>query len=101
MKTMKLTVCLLALLTLAAPLKAALATAALPGPSTSTDLDGDGLSNLDEINIYHTDPTKFDTDGDGYGDGDEINNDYDPNVNSPDKITRHLEVSLQAQTLTY
>jgi hypothetical protein len=32
------------------------------------DNDGDGLTNSDETNIYHTDPAKADTDGDGLGD---------------------------------
>lgn len=38
----------------------------------NVDTDGDGLSNKDEINIYHTDPNKADTDGDGWSDGQEI-----------------------------
>ncbi len=37
------------------------------------DDDGDGLSNYDEINIYHTDPNNPDTDNDGLNDGDEVN----------------------------
>ncbi len=36
------------------------------------DSDGDGLSDWDEINIYHTDPHNPDTDGDGLSDGDEV-----------------------------
>lgn len=36
------------------------------------DSDGDGLSDADETNIYHTDPNKADTDGDGLNDYDEI-----------------------------
>ncbi|QJE95032.1 thrombospondin type 3 repeat-containing protein [Luteolibacter luteus] len=36
------------------------------------DSDGDGLLNVDEINIHHTDPTKADTDGDGLTDKEEI-----------------------------
>ena len=49
----------------------------------SVDTDGDGLSDYDEVNKYHTDPSKADTDGDGYNDGDEIKNGYSPLV--PDK----------------
>ena len=37
------------------------------------DTDGDGLSNIDEITIYFTDPNNSDTDGDGLSDGDEVN----------------------------
>ena len=37
------------------------------------DTDRDGISDGDEVNVYHTDPFKFDTDGDGFSDGDEVN----------------------------
>ncbi|MCH5273951.1 MAG: cellulose binding domain-containing protein, partial [Lachnospiraceae bacterium] len=47
------------------------------------DTDFDGLSDYDEIYIYHTDPTLSDTDGDGAPDGWEYANGYDPLV--PDK----------------
>lgn len=40
--------------------------------TATTDLDGDGLKDIDEINIYKTDPTKVDTDGDGLTDWEEI-----------------------------
>ena len=36
------------------------------------DTDGDGLSDGDEVLKYHTDPLKVDTDGDGLSDGDEV-----------------------------
>jgi hypothetical protein len=36
------------------------------------DTDGDGLSDGDEVNKFHTDPLKADTDGDGIPDGLEI-----------------------------
>lgn len=36
------------------------------------DSDHDGISNSDEINIYHTDPMNPDTDGDGLPDGVEV-----------------------------
>ncbi|MDD5728175.1 MAG: PA14 domain-containing protein, partial [Victivallales bacterium] len=38
----------------------------------SGDTDGDGLSDSEEMNIYHTDPNKADTDGDGINDYEEI-----------------------------
>ena len=53
------------------------------------DIDGDGITNDDETNIYGTDPTNPDTDGDGIDDGQEIANGSDPldpcdpDINSP------------------
>ena len=44
------------------------------------DTDIDDLTDYDEINIYHTDPTLNDTDSDGAPDGWEIANGYDPLV---------------------
>jgi len=38
----------------------------------STDSDGDGLGDADEIFIYGTSPTNPDSDGDGLPDGDEV-----------------------------
>jgi Bacterial TSP3 repeat len=43
------------------------------------DTDGDGLSDYDEVNIYHTSPYLKDTDSDGIPDGVEIKNGTDPN----------------------
>lgn len=43
------------------------------------DIDDDGVSNIDELNLYKTDPYKWDSDGDGYSDGWEILNGYNPN----------------------
>jgi len=43
------------------------------------DFDGDGLSNLDEITLYQTNPLTTDTDGDGLLDGWEVANSLDPN----------------------
>ena len=36
------------------------------------DTDGDGISDGDEVNVYHTNPLLADSDGDGISDGDEI-----------------------------
>jgi hypothetical protein len=43
------------------------------------DTDGDGLTDYQEVKIYHTDPNNPDTDGDGYPDGVEVKNGYNPN----------------------
>jgi hypothetical protein len=45
------------------------------------DSDDDGISDLDELNIYHTCPLKSDTDGDGMPDLWEIENLLNPLVN--------------------
>ena len=45
----------------------------------SIDTDNDGLTDYEEVKIYHTDPNNPDTDGDGYKDGQEVKNGYNPN----------------------
>lgn len=42
------------------------------------DLDGDGVLNTDETDVYGTDPNNPDTDGDGINDGVEVTNGSDP-----------------------
>ncbi len=42
------------------------------GTAASGDFDGDGLTNLEELNTHHTDPFKADTDSDGLPDGWEV-----------------------------
>lgn len=51
------------------------------------DFDGDGLSDYDETNIYHSNPLLADTDGDGYNDGIEIANNYSPLYNHQTKLS--------------
>ena len=41
---------------------------------SSSDTDGDSLTDGEEVNTYGTDPTQSDTDGDGMTDDDEVNN---------------------------
>ena len=44
------------------------------------DFDGDGISNIDEVTYFHTDPTvSDDPDGDGYLNSDELAQGTDPN----------------------
>ena len=67
-----------------------------------SDWDGDGLTDLDEANVYGTDPKNADSDGDGFSDGSEINSDYDPLKPAPgDKLPKRIEVSLKDQELVY
>ncbi len=42
------------------------------------DSDGDGLLDVDEINVHETDPNESDTDGDGFDDGFEVTVGSDP-----------------------
>jgi hypothetical protein len=42
------------------------------GSSGSSDSDGDGLTDAQEVDIYGTSPNAFDTDGDGLSDGAEV-----------------------------
>ena len=53
-----------------------------PEDYLEADPDGDGVSTLDEVKRYHTDPRLADTDGDGMNDGEEISAGSDPNVRS-------------------
>jgi hypothetical protein len=47
-------------------------------PFAAKDTDGDGLSDVQEKNVYKTNPSSTDTDGDTYLDGDEVKTGHDP-----------------------
>ena len=47
-------------------------TPATPTPDPTLDSDHDGITDLDEIDIYGTDPQNPDSDGDGLTDGQEL-----------------------------
>lgn len=47
-------------------------------PDITTDTDGDGLSDYEEVNTWKTDPSLSDTDGDGYDDATEVKGGYNP-----------------------
>ncbi len=49
------------------------------GVRAFVDTDADGISDYDEVNIYHTDPNDPDTDHDGVPDGKEIESHTNPN----------------------
>lgn len=51
------------------------------------DFDNDGIKNIDEEEVYFTDPNNADTDGDGYSDWQELNAGFSPH--------NPLKVSLQ------
>jgi len=51
-----------------------------------TDTDNDGLSDIDELNVYFTDYQKADTDDDGYNDTEEIQADYSPRYGDNKKL---------------
>lgn len=67
---------------------------------TVNDTDGDGLLDLWEAQVFHTDPFKTDTDADGYDDRKEILSGYDPlgparlveADTDGDKLTNRLEL---------
>ena len=42
------------------------------------DPDGDGLTSVQEVLVYHTDPSNYDSDFDGISDGDEVALGTDP-----------------------
>ena len=50
---------------------------------THTDLDGDGLSDCEEIAVFQTDPANPDSDGDGLTDGQEVST-YGTDPKDPD-----------------
>ncbi|GEM_PF-2135892 len=53
--------------------------------TTDVDTDGDGLYDLEETLLYHTDPDNPDSDEDGLTDGDEVNlYESDPNKEDSD-----------------
>lgn len=50
------------------------------------DVDNDGVPDIDEINVYYTDPNNPDTDNDGYSDWEELSGGYSPHNPSPVKL---------------
>lgn len=71
------------------------------------DTDGDGLSDGDEVKVWHTHPLITDTDSDNFLDGSEILNGYNPNglgklTNPPLNIVRFVSsTDFEAGTFTY
>lgn len=65
----------------------------------NTDTDDDGLSDYDEVNVYGTNPTRNDTDEDTLSDGFEIQHGLDPNKPSTDGVTNDGKVVID-QTIS-
>ncbi|NND54026.1 MAG: hypothetical protein HKN56_03520 [Gammaproteobacteria bacterium] len=51
-------------------------------PANTADTDGDGVSDGDEVLIHDSDPDDTDSDNDGLTDGYEVANGFDPNVSN-------------------
>lgn len=70
--------------------------------SSLGDFDGDGISNGEEKNYYHTDPNNPDTDGDGVPDGQEVkfNDDGTPAKTPPDDDGDGIINALESKILT-
>ncbi len=51
------------------------------------DIDQDGLTDVEEVGVYYTNPSVADTDGDGFSDGEEITNGYSPLVGDNKKLS--------------
>ena len=64
--------------------------------ASTTDSDGDGLSDDDEVNVYHSNPNLADSDGDGLDDGDEVL--VGSGVNDADS---YFELMLDGNTLSW
>ncbi len=71
----------------------------------NSDTDHDGLEDVDELNIYHSDPTKMSTADDLYTDGYKVENGMDVNtkyayVGEPEfKWNNCDEITLKAKTI--
>jgi hypothetical protein len=53
-----------------------------------TDLDGDGLSNYDELVVYDTNSSSADSDGDGLSDKEELDNGMNPLTSDKDMVDK-------------
>ena len=65
-----------------------------------SDMDKDGLSDYWELK-FGTDPLNPDTDGDGYSDGQEVDRAFNPLSSTTNKLSQKIVVNLAKQQLTY
>lgn len=54
-----------------------------PPPRSGPDTDSDGLTDVEEVTIYKSDPRNPDADGDSFNDGNEVVHLFDPIVKAP------------------
>ncbi|MEE9607462.1 MAG: thrombospondin type 3 repeat-containing protein [Myxococcota bacterium] len=64
------------------------------GDACDADDDGDGLTDIEEVGTYFTDPLNPDSDGDGFEDGEEVLAGTDPNDASDFPIERVPALSM-------
>lgn len=64
------------------------------------DADGDDLALLQEI-LFSTDPWSTDTDGDGFSDGEEVAHGYDPLSAGSVRLPKRIVVDISEQRLWY
>ena len=64
-------------------------------PNSKVDTDGDGLTDYQEVHVYHTSPYLADTDSDGIPDGTEVKNGTDPNCAQGQVCSNPLPVNSQ------
>jgi len=61
-------------------------------PNTGIDSDSDGLTDVEEMSIYGTDPHNIDTDGDTFNDGNEVTHLYDPTTKAPSLVKNDAKI---------
>ena len=63
------------------------------------DSDNDGLTDVDETDVYGTDPNAADSDGDGFADGEEVYAGTDPNDDSsvPNSGSGDVKIWVEAE----
>ena len=54
-----------------------------PPPRSGPDADSDGLTDVEETTIYHSNLNNTDTDGDSFSDGNEVLHLFDPTIKAP------------------